>query len=101
MSSSDLTPIQHEKANALLDRLAASLGCSTEAFSGQNRHELSETLELLNLWLALEEPQDRAKALSFLRNARTKAQALDEVRAPIPGEPVALAHAMQKPEKAP
>ena len=101
MSSTDLTSTQHEKANALLNRLAASLGCSTEAFSGQNQHELSETLELLNLWLALEEPQDRAKALSFLRNVRTKARALDEVTAPTPGEPVALAHAMQKPEKAP
>ncbi|MFK5595654.1 hypothetical protein ACFZ8E_01385 [Methylobacterium sp. HMF5984] len=101
MSSSNLTPIQREKANALLDRLAASLGCSPEAFYGQNQHQLSETLELLNLWFALEEPQDRAKAMSFLRNAKTKARALDEVRAPTSGEPVALAHAMQKPEKAP
>jgi hypothetical protein len=80
----------HEKSTAVLDRLARSLGCSTEVFSNQAPHELTHTLELLNLWLGIKEGQDRAKVLALLRNMCAKAQAS--------GEPVALSHAMQKPE---
>lgn len=79
-----------DKSTAVLDRLAASLGCSTEVFSNQAPHELSQTLELLSLWLGIEEGQNRAKALMLLRNMCAEAQAS--------GEPVALSHAVQKPE---
>lgn len=74
----------------MLDRLAASLGYSTEAFFDLALTEEGQTLELLRLWLTIEDEQDRAKVLTLMRSLSGNIQAS--------GEPVALAHAMQKPE---
>ena len=76
--------------NETLRRLAVSLGCSTEAFSDPTATEEGQTLEFLRLWLTIEDGQDRAEVLALMRSM--------SVRAHASGEPVALAHAMQKPE---
>lgn len=53
--------------SSLLDRLAASLGCSPEVFFGQNPNELTEMLELLTLWMATKDKLHRRWILEVLR----------------------------------
>lgn len=73
----------------MLDRLAASVGCSTEAFSDPTATQEGQTLEVLRLWLSVEDGQDRAKVLTLLRSLGGNMQ--------VSGESVDLAHAMHKP----
>lgn len=75
----------------MLDRLAVSLGRPLEAFFDPALSEEGHTLELLRLWLTIEDRQDRAKVLALLQSMSGNVQGA--------GEPVYLAHAMQKPDK--
>jgi hypothetical protein len=75
----------------LLDRLAASLGCSPEVFFGQNPNELSEMLELLTLWMATKDKLHRRWILEVLRAGVSGTAASDE----------GLAHAMRPPNRGP
>ena len=79
--------------SALLDRLAASLGCSPEVFFGQAPNELSDMLELLTLWLATKDRPTRMRALAVLRGGPRQADMLDT-------DP-ALTRAMQSPGEVP
>lgn len=70
------------RALSLLNRLAESLGCSPEAFFNQGSHELSETLELLTLWMATEDRPTRMRALVVLRSGANSSNSLDTTQEP-------------------
>lgn len=94
----DVQPHDWGSERASLNRLAAALGCSPEVFSNPPPSELGQTVELLSLWLAVKDVQDRAKVLLLLRKMSGRAEALSEIIGQASGEPVALTSALQKPE---
>lgn len=53
--------------HAVLSKLAHVLNCPVESFFDSTHHELSQTVKLLNLWAAIETPQDREKLLAMAR----------------------------------
>ena len=75
--------------NEVLERLADSLGCSSEVFSGQAPSDLSDTLELITLWMATKDRQLRMRALAVLRNGSNNFA---------PSEPIALPTAAEEPK---
>ena len=89
-------PHDRGSEEASLNRLAAALGCSPKAFSDPSPPELDPTLELLSLWLAVEDVQNRAMVLALLRNMSGKPGAPGATAAQVSGEPAALTIAMQK-----
>jgi len=98
MSMTDHQSQNRENKEAMLKRLADALDCSPKEFFGEAPNKLSQAAELLRLWFAIEDVHDRAKALVLLRNMSGGKVAPGETKAPASGEPIALAHAMQKPE---
>lgn len=57
-------PVQ---TGTVLDRVAMALGCSVEALSNPTSRDPDATVELLRLWAAIKDDQDRQKVLSFVR----------------------------------
>ena len=82
-------------------RLAKALACSPEVFSDLVSHDLHDTLELLNLWLAIRNPQDRAKALSILRTVVETTRVPEGCGAQPSSEAAAFAHARLAPVRHP
>ena len=68
----DSSPIETSSA---LKRIAKALNCPVEAFSEPSSDSVAQTNELLRLWLTIEQEQDRAKALCFLRSIAPTAAA--------------------------
>ena len=79
-----------EDHNETLGRLAEALDVPPDAFSDQTVCDLEQTTELMRLWHKITDTQDRAKVLAFVGAVSSRRQAS--------GEPLVLAHAMQKPE---
>jgi hypothetical protein len=52
----------------LLSRIAAALDCSIEAFLEPLPDEITQTVELMPLWLTIEHERDRMKVLSIVRS---------------------------------
>ena len=70
------------RALPLLNHLAESLGCSPETFFNQGSHELSDTLELLRLWMATEDRSIRMRALVVLRSGASRSNTSDAMQKP-------------------
>lgn len=68
MSKIDGTDCCSTRAASLLIRIATALDCPVEAFSKSASDEISQTAELMPLWLTIEHEQDRMKVLSIVRS---------------------------------
>ena len=60
----------HPRSEETLTRIAGLVGCSVEAFRDGARPEghAGETTELLRLWLAIEDADDRRSVLDLARS---------------------------------
>lgn len=90
--------VSNSKINPVLQRLSEALDISPSEFLDQSSSDLGRSLELLALWVEIKDPQDQAKALSFLRSLIHPEQKSLNTTIEMSGEPIALAHAMQKPD---
>jgi hypothetical protein len=65
----DLPPLEPDKRGRVLARLAALLGCSTNAFlTGEEAPaELAQSDELMRLWCTLRTDDERQRALASVR----------------------------------
>lgn len=54
--------------SVLLKKIADTLDCSVSDFVGPGSSDLSQTVELMHMWMTLEHEQDRLKVLALIRN---------------------------------
>jgi hypothetical protein len=66
---------QAGERSSLLERIAEALDCSIADLAGPTPNDLSQTVELLRLWMTIDSGQDRLKVLACIRNIAPAAAA--------------------------